>query len=100
MLTFRFPSWRTLFNKSGKAFARVFAIKPGEKRAVTLSVSWRELSVLRGSDLERVVEASARTVYVGGGQPHEFVGGVSAKFATVESAAHLKADDSAPQQWR
>ena len=67
-----------------KAFARVAAIKPGETRAVTLSVGWRELSVLRGGDLERVVEPSPRTVFVGGGQPHEFVGGVSATFATVE----------------
>jgi hypothetical protein len=39
--------------------------------------------VLRAEDLERVVEASARTVFVGGGQPHEFASGVSAEFATV-----------------
>ena len=66
-----------------KAFRRVKAIKPGEQRETTLSLGWRELSVLRGSDLERVVEASSRTLLVGGGQPHEFVGGVSATFETV-----------------
>ena len=66
-----------------KGFARIFAVKPQEKREATLSVGWRELSVLRGGDLKRVVEASARTVFIGGGQPHEFVGGVSANFTTV-----------------
>ena len=66
-----------------KAFTRLHAIKPGESRATTLTLGWRELSVLRRGDLERVVEASPRAVFVGGGQPHEFVGGVSAKFATA-----------------
>ena len=66
-----------------KGFTRIFAVKPHEKRKVALSVGWRELSVLRGNDLKRVVEASARNVFIGGGQPHEFVGGVSANFSTV-----------------
>ena len=66
-----------------KAFSRVHSVAPGESRRVVLTLGWRELSVLRAEDLERVVEASARTVFVGGGQPHEFASGVSAEFATV-----------------
>jgi len=80
---------RGLERKSGlrrpelKAFSRVHSVAPGESRRVVLTLGWRELSVLRAEDLERVVEASARTVFVGGGQPHEFASGVSAEFATV-----------------
>ena len=58
-------------------------MKPQEKRKATLSVGWRELSVLRGGDLKRVVEPSARTVFIGGAQPHEFARGVSANFDTI-----------------
>ena len=74
-----------------KAFERVAAIKPGETRRVTLSLGWRELSVLRGGDLERVVEASPRTAFVGGGQPHDFVGGTSVGFATVATVGEGQA---------
>ena len=56
----------------------------GERRKVSLPLGWRELSVLRGDGMERVVEVSQRTIFIGGGQPHEFVGGVSAQFTTVQ----------------
>jgi beta-glucosidase len=66
-----------------KGFRRVHALRPNERRSVALSLGWRELSALRRGDLRRVVEASSRVVFVGGGQPHEFSGGVSASFSTV-----------------
>ena len=48
-----------------------------------LTLGWRELCVLPGRDLARVVEPGRRTVFVGGGQAHEFLDGFSATVSTV-----------------
>lgn len=64
-----------------KGFERVH-LQPGEMKRVSFRLSPRDLSLASGAG-ERVVSPGGYSIFVGGGQPGETLGGESAKFEIV-----------------